>query len=177
LVLLRRSLTKAVVSFPISLHCIEMRHQVGCLFFWGVLAYNFLTEILELPGNLQYSALEFWTPNQDQAASLPKRMAWLTGKSFIGVAYRHAWYFAGPGIYHGSLNFDTTAEDHIDGAALVPYPVLSGRDASEIPLSLSLTEFHIVLLYKDRITAICVLDDKTTYEETLPTVSSPLAFR
>jgi hypothetical protein len=48
------------------------------------LSRNLLSEILELPGNLQYSALEFWTPNPDQASSLPKRMAWLTGKEFIG---------------------------------------------------------------------------------------------
>ncbi|KAF9475624.1 DigA protein [Pholiota conissans] len=109
-------------------------------------------KILELPGNLQHSELQFFTPNPDQAQSLPKRMAWMTG----------------PGIYHGSLNLDTETEDHIDSAALLPYPPLSERDAQENPLSLSLTEFHFILLYKDRVIGICNLDDKLTYEESLP---------
>ncbi|KAF8167767.1 DigA protein [Crassisporium funariophilum] len=109
-------------------------------------------KILELPGNLQHSELQFYTPNPDQALSLPKRMAWMTG----------------PGIYHGFLNVETDSEDHIDGAALLPYPNTIGSDVPEIPISLSLTEFHFILLYKDRIVGICNLDDKMTYEETLP---------
>ncbi|KAF8973878.1 DigA protein [Flammula alnicola] len=113
-------------------------------------------KILELPGNLQHSELHFFTPNPDQAQSLPKRMAWMTG----------------PGIYHGSLNLETDAEDHIDSAALLPYPPSPGSDVAEIPLSLSLTEFHFVLLYKDRVVGICNLDDKKTYEEALPLKSN-----
>ena len=76
----------------------------------------------------------------------------------------------GPGIYHGSLNLETEADDHIDGAALLPYPASSGSDVPELPLSLSLTEFHFILLYKERVVGICNLDDRTTYEETLPLV-------
>ena len=38
------------------------------------------------------------------------------------------------------------------------------------PLSLSLTEFHFILLYKDRILGICSLDDRLAYEESLPIV-------
>jgi hypothetical protein len=50
---------------------------------------NHFTEILELPGNLQYSELQFWTPNPEQALSLPKRMAWLTGGYiFISFPFR-----------------------------------------------------------------------------------------
>ena len=41
------------------------------------------------------------------------------------------------------------------------------------PLSLSLTEFHFILLYKDRILGICSLDDKLSYEESLPIVRRP----
>jgi hypothetical protein len=76
----------------------------------------------------------------------------------------------GSGIYHGSLNLETDAEDHIDGAALLPYPASSGSDVPELPLSLSLTEFHFILLYKERVVGICNLDDRMTYEETLPLV-------
>ncbi|KJA29290.1 hypothetical protein HYPSUDRAFT_32690 [Hypholoma sublateritium FD-334 SS-4] len=109
-------------------------------------------KILELPGSLQHSELHFFTPNPDQAQSLPQRMAWMTG----------------PGIYHGALKFDGDAESHIDGAALLPYPSESDSSPPENPLSLSLTEFHFILLYKDRVIGICNLDDKLTYEENLP---------
>lgn len=127
--------------------------EVGRVFTALFAAYReSAPKILELPGSLQHSQLQFFTPNPDQALSLPKRMAWLTG----------------PGIYHGSLNLETEAEDHIDAAALLPYPASTGSDVPEVPLSLNLTEFHFILLYKDRVVGICNLDDRMTYEETLP---------
>lgn len=45
-----------------------------------------------------------------------------------------------------------------------------GREetVAEIPLSIALTEFHFILLYRDRIMAISSLDDKVIYEEALP---------
>lgn len=88
--------------------------------------------------------------------------------SEVGYVSSSKYYMiSGPGIYHGSLNIDANSEDHIDGAALLPYPSPS---EDETPLSLSLTEFHFVLLYKDRILGVCILDDKLAYEEALPIV-------
>jgi vacuolar protein sorting-associated protein 18 len=40
-----------------------------------------------------------------------------------------------------------------------------------MPTSIALTEFHFILLYKDRVAAVCNLDEKLTYEEPLPLVS------
>ena len=45
-----------------------------------------------------------------------------------------------------------------------------GVDGPEVPLSIALTEFHFLLLYKDRIAAVCNLNEKLTYEEILPLV-------
>ncbi|KAG6888839.1 hypothetical protein C0992_007397 [Termitomyces sp. T32_za158] len=109
-------------------------------------------KILELPGDLQQSELRFYTPHSDQIISLPKTMAWMTG----------------PGIYHGILNFESKSEDFIDAAELLPYPSLVSKTDPEIPRSIALTEFHYVLLYQDRITGICCLDDQVKYEESLP---------
>ncbi|KAG6818049.1 hypothetical protein H0H87_009204 [Tephrocybe sp. NHM501043] len=109
-------------------------------------------KILELPGTLQQSELRFYTPNPDQALSLPRTMAWMTG----------------PGIYHGLLSFDFQSEDFIDAAELLPYPSLVPNVDPEIPRSIALTEFHIILLYHDRIAGICNLDDQLKYEEALP---------
>ncbi|KAF6766540.1 DigA protein [Ephemerocybe angulata] len=109
-------------------------------------------KILELPGNLAYSELRFFTPNSSQALSQPQRLAWLTGQ----------------GIYHGTINYDASVEDHIDSAQLLQYPTLPGIDQPDIPISLAVTEFHFVLLYKDRVVGICNLDDRKAYEELLP---------
>ncbi|TEB39011.1 DigA protein [Coprinellus micaceus] len=109
-------------------------------------------KILELPGNLTYSELQFFTPNPSQALSQPKRLAWLTGQ----------------GIYHGTINYEAATEDHIDSAQLLQYPPFPGKDTADVPLSMAVTEFHFVLLYKDRVVGICNLDDKKTYEEVLP---------
>ncbi|KAI0321128.1 Pep3/Vps18/deep orange family-domain-containing protein [Amylostereum chailletii] len=117
-------------------------------------------KISELPGNIQHSELHYYTPNSDQAQSLPKEMAWMTG----------------PGIYHGSFNLQLNSDDHIDNAQLFPYPAFpaspgtSQGDASlpETPVSIALTEFHFILLYPDRIAAISTLDENLAYEEVLP---------
>lgn len=108
-----------------------------------------------MPGNLTYSELQFFTPNPSQALSQPKRLAWLTGQ----------------GIYHGTINYEAATEDHIDSAQLLQYPPFPLEDTADVPLSMAVTEFHFVLLYKDRVVGICNLDDKKTYEEVLPIVS------
>ncbi|KAH7928483.1 hypothetical protein BV22DRAFT_1058671 [Leucogyrophana mollusca] len=116
-------------------------------------------KISELPGNLQHSELHFFTHNSDQALSLPKSLAWMTA----------------PGIYHGTLNFDPNSDDHIDSTQLLPYPSFStpispggSPPPPEIPASIALTEFHFILLYRDRIVAICNLDGKQSYEDFVP---------
>jgi hypothetical protein len=52
----------------------------------------------------------------------------------------------------------------------------SGKLVTEIPISVALTEFHFVLLYKDRVRAICQLNDQIVYEEMIPIVSFFLEF-
>ncbi|CAG8467025.1 8972_t:CDS:10 [Ambispora gerdemannii] len=114
----------------------------------------------ELPGDLSYSELHFFTPFQDlQYQGSPKNFAWLTG----------------PGIYHGSLVFGSqgVGDSVIDSAQLLPYPATPSEIdpsvlVSEIPLSITLTEFHFILLYKDRIRAICQLNDQIVYEDFIP---------
>ncbi|KIK30365.1 hypothetical protein PISMIDRAFT_88003 [Pisolithus microcarpus 441] len=116
-------------------------------------------KISELPGTLIYSELHFFRPNIDQASSLPKSLAWLTA----------------PGIYYGTLNFEQSVDDHIDSTQLFPYPTLSQHETStastplpQVPISIALTEFHLVLLYKDRLIGICTLNGKQSYEDTVP---------
>jgi vacuolar protein sorting-associated protein 18 len=141
---------------------------------------NFCEEILELPGNSQYSELEFFTNNADQAFSLPQGMAWMTGElAFALQSCSRVTIYEAPGIYHGTLNFESTSDDLIDATQLLPYPLFpsspsslgSNSPTAEMPISIALTEFHFILLYKDRIASVCNLDEKLTYEEPLPLVS------
>ncbi|PCH33839.1 hypothetical protein WOLCODRAFT_130019 [Wolfiporia cocos MD-104 SS10] len=117
-------------------------------------------KILELPGNVDYSELHTFGPNADQAHSLPKYLAWMTS----------------PGIYHGTLNFESSTDDLIDGAQLLPYPTVMAAPSTSpnapaalgVPSSMALTEFHFVLLYRDRVVGVSSLNEQTTYEEMLP---------
>ena len=90
------------------------------------------------------------------------------------------YFCSAPGIYHGTLNFDSTSDDLIDGAQLLPYPTFpqqpsvspSNRspEAGEIPVSMSLTEYHFLLLYRDRVVGVSTLNEQLTYEDLLPLV-------
>ncbi|TFK56966.1 hypothetical protein OE88DRAFT_1650500 [Heliocybe sulcata] len=108
--------------------------------------------IFEIPGGLPSSELHFYTPDAEQVLSLPKTMAWM----------------ASLGIYHGTMNYESTSDNLIDNAQMLTYPSLSGLSEQEWPKSIGLTQFHFLLLYKDRVVAIRNLDEKLTYEETLP---------
>lgn len=130
-------------------------------------------ESLELPGDLPRSELHFWQPTKDKALQPPKKVAWMTG----------------PGIYSGSLSYSSQepGDGIIDSAQLVPYP--SNAQATrynaspfagpqqqveipaEGPISMAMTEHHFVLLFRDRVKVIRMLDDRVVYEETLDIVS------
>ncbi|KAJ7630800.1 Pep3/Vps18/deep orange family-domain-containing protein [Roridomyces roridus] len=104
----------------------------------------------DFPGDKRQSELHYFSPNADQALSLPKSMAWLTSH----------------GVYHGMLNFDSASENFIDSGDLLSYP--SSFESSGPVTSMALTEFHFILLYADRVVGICNLDKKQTFEEALP---------
>ncbi|KAI0286980.1 Pep3/Vps18/deep orange family-domain-containing protein [Russula aff. rugulosa BPL654] len=116
-------------------------------------------KISELPGNIRYSELHYYTPNSAQSQSLPREIAWMTS----------------PGIYHGTFNFQSTTDDFIDGAQLFLYPAQAASPnvsheppQPEFPISMTLTDFHLVLLYSDRIAAISLLNESLVHEELLP---------
>jgi hypothetical protein len=104
-----------------------------------------LAEITDMPGDLEHSELHLLTPNADQPTAIPTALSWLTG----------------PGLYHGTFNYDTPGDNLIAGASLLPHP-------AGTPIATLLTEFHFVLLYRDRVVALSTLDEQLAYEEILP---------
>ncbi|KAG0294707.1 hypothetical protein BGZ96_000616 [Linnemannia gamsii] len=114
----------------------------------------------ELPGDLPYSQLHFFSPFQDlQYQGVAKTFAWLTG----------------PGVYHGNLVFGSqnAGDSVIDTPQLLPYPATrleldASSAVSEIPIAIALTEFHFILLYKERIRAVNQLNDQIVFDELIP---------
>ncbi|CAO3653446.1 unnamed protein product [Cunninghamella echinulata] len=113
----------------------------------------------ELPGDLPYSEMHFFSKFHELQQQ--------------GVAQTFAW-LSGPGIYHGDLVFGSqnVGDSVIDNVQLLQYPSISSDDEDQLimepPISVALTEFHFILLYKDRVRAICQLNDQIVYEEMVP---------
>ncbi|XP_076258770.1 vacuolar protein sorting-associated protein 18 dor isoform X1 [Rhynchophorus ferrugineus] len=97
---------------------------------------------------LRYSRLQFWF------GELPSKFTWITEQ----------------GIYYGE--FDITKDDSMavleKKIKLLNYPKPPYEDYSKLPkypLSIALTEFHILLAYADRIKGMCLLNEEQVYED------------
>jgi len=106
----------------------------------------------ELPGDRTNAQLLASIPTQ---AKTPRSLAWMTA----------------PGIFYANIaKLNPSLETIIDSANLLPYP--SDEDsttgARDAPLSIALTEFHSLLLYKEEIIGTSILDDQIVYTEALP---------
>lgn len=102
---------------------------------------------LELPGSFGYSELKLFFPK------------------FRGPARTFAW-MTGPGVYFGNLDFTGEAgpKSVTTQTKLIPYP--KDIDGEKVyPLSMVLTEFHVLLLYQDRLKVVCVLNDQLIYDD------------
>uniref|UniRef100_A0A1B6D9S6 Vacuolar protein sorting-associated protein 18 homolog n=1 Tax=Clastoptera arizonana TaxID=38151 RepID=A0A1B6D9S6_9HEMI len=107
--------------------------------------FNFYLSVpesfLEIPSNIKYSKLQLFysTPK-----TLPIMFAWLTG----------------PGIFYGQLNTNSEEGSMFENSQLLHYP-----HPTNIPLSFVSTEFHVLLLYSDHVTAISTLSQKIVFED------------
>ncbi|GJJ08739.1 hypothetical protein Clacol_002958 [Clathrus columnatus] len=121
-------------------------------------------QFMELPGDVKYSQLHFLMPKRPD----PNR-------------YQHPWRggltFLAPGIYHGEIKYTSASpvDGLIESPKLIPFPNLEGPTAamgnkplSQAPIAIALTQFHFLLLYQDKIVAVCNLNDRVVYEESLP---------
>ncbi|KAK6183831.1 hypothetical protein SNE40_002395 [Patella caerulea] len=104
-------------------------------------------QFIELPGDFGHSELHLYFPKFRQPAH---SFSWMTG----------------PGVYHGTI--DTTggagANSVLANAKLIPYP----KDKSDKPVSMVMTEFHVLILFNDRLKAVCTLNEQTIYDDVYP---------
>ncbi|CAH0397716.1 unnamed protein product [Chilo suppressalis] len=105
------------------------------------------TGFQEIPSTLKYSRLQFYFDKNN----VPKTFAWLTE----------------PGVFYGQL--DPTSQQNSNSlftqGELINYPPES-EPKSEAPLAFVLTEFHILLMYSDKVKAISLLNQELVYEDT-----------
>lgn len=107
-------------------------------------------QFLELPGEFGYSELTMYRPRH---AKCVKSFAWMTG----------------PGVYHGEIDVSGTAgpQSVTVNTKLIRYP-RDGDEKSQNPLSMVMTEFHVLLLFPDRLKVMCVLNEQLIYEDVFP---------
>lgn len=100
----------------------------------------------ELPGDFGYSELRLYFPKFRDPA---RKFAWMTG----------------PGVYYGDIDLS---------GKLGPYSVTSNQTlmrypkedkTTQNPSAMVLTEFHVMLLFSDRLKAFCLLNEQQIYDE------------
>lgn len=106
----------------------------------------------EVPGRFNNAKLDLYYPAQD---SPPLRFAWLSE----------------PGVMTGSIDSseDMVIVPYESRSIDVPIPSSSptGICLADKPISLVVTNFHVIILFRQCLRAICVLDEAVVYEEHL----------
>ncbi|KAK3737231.1 hypothetical protein QZH41_010859 [Actinostola sp. cb2023] len=105
----------------------------------------------EMPGSLDQGELRFFYP---KVRGAPSSFAWLTGS----------------GVYYGKLKFKTEGkiDNVITESKLLLYMQTGENKEIIAPISIGLTEFHALLLNKDRFEAVSLLSEETMFEDVLP---------
>lgn len=101
---------------------------------------------LEIPSELDYSQLQFFC---NPPRSVPKSFAWMTG---AGVFY-------GVIDCSGQAGQDSVTKD----TWLLQYPRDKGEPAK--PLSVLVTEFHVLVLFPDKMKAMCILNEQLVFQD------------
>nr|XP_039247799.1 vacuolar protein sorting-associated protein 18 homolog [Styela clava] len=118
----------------------------------------------DLPGGGGWSQLALFYKTKSRT-SIPTQFAWM----------------ASPGVYFGDITVpaveDSTSLHHLSivaNARLISYPDKESdssnpfaphTDPAEEVLGIALTEFHLLVLYSDRVKAICTLNEQVVYED------------
>nr|XP_022303010.1 vacuolar protein sorting-associated protein 18 homolog [Crassostrea virginica] len=107
--------------------------------------------VLELPGEFGYSELTMYRPRHTHSV---KSFAWMTG----------------PGVYHGEIDVSGSAgpQSVTLNTKLIRSISRDGEEKPQNPLSMVMTEFHVLLLFPDRLKVMCVLNEQLIYEDIFP---------
>lgn len=138
-------------------------------------------KFIEFPVSYGYSDLKVF---QRKGEEVPSQVVWMTGN--IGDLDHLFWkeikrsynFIVASGIYFCRLDPTRLIDPEVVASAndpmvpprislanhakLIPYPTMAGESVS-LPLCLSLTEFHVIIAYADRVKAVNLLDDQPVF--------------
>ncbi|XP_064634570.1 vacuolar protein sorting-associated protein 18 homolog [Lineus longissimus] len=108
-----------------------------------------LERFLDLPDSLERSELYFYHTKFRES---PSSFAWM----------------AGPGVYYGGIDVSGNAgQDTVTtNCKLIAYQRDEGEKQA-VPLSIVLTEFHLLVLFPDRLKAMCVLNEQVIFDDAM----------
>ncbi|KAF6779623.1 hypothetical protein AHF37_00835 [Paragonimus kellicotti] len=147
------------------------------------------SKVTEFPQSFGYSDLKLYQPKE---AELPAIFAWMTGSGVYFGRLNIEQLSLPPFTPLNTNPSDRTASaidtvdssrllEDTDGATkprdvfagrgvnltrnakLIHYPVIRRLEHTSAPLGISVTAFHIVIVYADRVKAVNCLDDRTVY--------------
>ncbi|CAL4082298.1 unnamed protein product [Meganyctiphanes norvegica] len=102
---------------------------------------------LELPSKWKLSRLQLYRSSN----SHPKHFAWLTEQ----------------GIYTGDIVWNVgVQEDMTANKTLLTYPESVSPDAQ--PCGMILTEFHVLIVWLDKVRGMCILNNQVVFEDIIP---------
>ncbi|KAK9767863.1 tethering complex subunit [Basidiobolus ranarum] len=121
----------------------------------------------EIPGEISHSEIHFFSKYQD--AQVQSTANKYQDAQVQSTASKFCW-LTFPGIYYGDLVFGSqgSGDSVIDSAQLLPYTSASyesNLNEAQTPISIAITEFHFILLYDDRVRAVCQLNDEVVYDD------------
>jgi len=107
---------------------------------------------LELPGSIVSSQLQVYysSPSINSSKGNPRSFAWMTGSGF----------------YCGRI--DLSAPDGRDvtvDTKLLNYRREDFEMTPAIPVSFSLTEFHLLIMFADRVKGLCIVNDRVVFSD------------
>ncbi|VDL61494.1 unnamed protein product [Hymenolepis diminuta] len=114
---------------------------------------------IEFPVSFGYSDLKVYQKKNDE---VPSQFAWMTA-SGIYFGKLDAKRLLDPGLLANAVNSTSPLRISLASQAkLIKYPPMAPGSVS-LPICISLSEFHVIVSYSDRVKAINVLDDQAIF--------------
>ena len=107
---------------------------------------NVQERFLELPSSLKHSNLSFYF-GQKSGPMFAQKFGWFTE----------------PGLYWGRL--DPWESDGDTATVDCQLLALHNSEGGEVPKTAFITQFHVLILYKDRVKGVCLLNEQSVFDD------------
>ncbi|KAL5111578.1 hypothetical protein TcWFU_002455 [Taenia crassiceps] len=120
-------------------------------------------KFIEFPVSYGYSDLKVFQRKDEE---VPSQVAWMTASGIYFCRLDPARLIDPEVIASANDPMTPLRISLASHAKLIPYPAIVGESVS-LPLCISLTEFHVVIAYADRVKAVNLLDDRPVFSRSI----------